>query len=246
MAYNINEIWSMDLAFVDKLAKYNRGIKYLLVAVDVLSRYVRMEPLKSKDAKETALALKKMIRKKQPEKIWTDKGTEFKGDFKKLCDSRGIEIYHTESETKSAFAERNIRSLKNIIYKFLELKWTYSYIDHLQEFVKTINSRTNRVTKLAPNKVTKKDVPRLVSLASTTKSKGQTPKFKPGDFVRIAKKDLPLRKGYKQTYTNEVFEIQKIATFNPPTYNLIDTNQEEIKGKFYQQELKKVDVLDLK
>ncbi len=50
-------------------------------------------------------------------KVWTDKGTEFKGDFKILCDKQGIEIYHTESETKSAFAERNIRSLKNIIYK---------------------------------------------------------------------------------------------------------------------------------
>ena len=99
---------------------------------------------------------------------------------------------------------------------------------------------------MAPNKVTKKDVPRLVSLASTTKSKEQTPKFKPGDFVRIAKKDLPFRKGYKQTYTNEVFEIQKVATFNPPTYNLIDASREEIKGKFYQQELKKVDVLDSK
>ncbi len=176
-----------------------------------------------------------MIRKKQPEKIWTEKGTEFKGDFKKLWDSKGIEIHHTESETKSAFAERNFRSLENIIYKFLELK--YSYIDHLQKFVKTINSRTKRVTKLSPNKVTKKDVPRLVSLFVTAKSKPKIPKLKPGDFVRFAKKYLPFRKGYKQTYTNEVVEIQKVATLNPATYNLIDTNQEEIKGKFHQQEL---------
>ena len=31
----INEIWCMDLAFVDKLASQNKGVKYLLVAVDV-------------------------------------------------------------------------------------------------------------------------------------------------------------------------------------------------------------------
>ena len=31
---DINEIWSLDLAYVDKLAKYNRGVQYLLVAVD--------------------------------------------------------------------------------------------------------------------------------------------------------------------------------------------------------------------
>ena len=60
----------MDLAFVDKLANYNREIKYLMVAADVWSsRYERVEPLKSKDAKETAPALKKMIRKKQLEDL---------------------------------------------------------------------------------------------------------------------------------------------------------------------------------
>ena len=31
---DLNEIWSIDLAFVNKLAKYNRGVRYLLVAVD--------------------------------------------------------------------------------------------------------------------------------------------------------------------------------------------------------------------
>ena len=35
---DLNEIWSVDLAFADKLAKYNSGVKYLLVAVDCLSR----------------------------------------------------------------------------------------------------------------------------------------------------------------------------------------------------------------
>ena len=33
---DINEIWSLDLAHVDKLAKYSRNIKYLLIAVDCL------------------------------------------------------------------------------------------------------------------------------------------------------------------------------------------------------------------
>ena len=31
----INEIWCMDLAFEDKLASQNNGVKYLLVAVDI-------------------------------------------------------------------------------------------------------------------------------------------------------------------------------------------------------------------
>ena len=236
---DINEIWSLDLAHVDKLAKYNSNIKYLLVAVDCLSRYLRVEPLKTKYATEAAEAFKKMIKNKQPEKVWVDDGTEFLGEFKQLCNKRGIQLYSTFSEKKSAFAERNIRSLKKIIHRYLEEKWTYSYIDQLDQFVKTINSRVNRVTKIAPNKVTKKDVPRLVSLTVQTSS-NQKPKFYIGDFVRIVKKDKAFRKSYKQSFTDEVFEITGIPTLSPPTYSLVDTDKEPIQGKLYQPELQLV------
>ena len=65
---------------------------------------------------------------------------------------------------KWAFAEKKIRSLKNFIYKYLEDKWTYSYNNQMQSFVQSINSRVNRVMKLVPNKMTKEDVPYLISL----------------------------------------------------------------------------------
>ena len=136
IAYDINEIWSLDLAHVDKLSKQNAGIKYLLIAVDCLSGFLRVEPLKSNNATTTAEAFKQMIKQKQPKKVWVDAGTEFKGNFKTLCQRRNIEIYETFSEKKSAFAERNIRSLKNIIYKYLEEKWIYSYISQLKNLCK--------------------------------------------------------------------------------------------------------------
>ena len=125
--------------------------------------------MRSKSAEEIARNFRKMIQKQKPQKVWTNKGTEFKGDLKNLCDQEGIETYTTQSETKSAYAERNIRSLKNIFYKHLEHKWTYHYINKLSQFVDTINSRVNRVTKLAPNKVSKKHVPQLRSLISCSR-----------------------------------------------------------------------------
>ena len=67
----INEIWCMDLAFVGKLASQNKGVKYLLVAVDVFSRFVRVQTMITKYAKDTLQAFKKMIsRKNIPEKLW--------------------------------------------------------------------------------------------------------------------------------------------------------------------------------
>ena len=59
------------------------------------------------------------------------------------------------------------------------------------------SSRTNHVIKLAPNRVTKKDVPRLISLRLEQSLKlVRRPKFYVGNFVRRAKTDIPFRKGY--------------------------------------------------
>ena len=111
----------------------------------------------------------------------------------------------------------------------------------MQSFVQTINSRVDRVTKLTPNNLTKKDVPYLRSLIYDASAKlVLRPKFYVGDFVQISKADLPFRKGYKQTFINEVFEIYDIPTTNPPNYSLTDATQEPVKEKFYELELVEV------
>ena len=51
-----NEIWCMDLAYVDKLAKNSNGVKYLLVRQDLFDRTVDAERLKTKNSKETFCA----------------------------------------------------------------------------------------------------------------------------------------------------------------------------------------------
>ena len=61
----INEIWCMDLAFVEKLASQNNRVKYFLVAVDTFSRFVRVQTMKTKYAKSTLQAFRKMISRKK-------------------------------------------------------------------------------------------------------------------------------------------------------------------------------------
>ena len=58
-----------------------------------------------------------------------------------------------------------------------------------------------------------------------------------GDYVRVAKRGIPFRKGHKQWFTDKVFGVFDIPTRNSPSYNLIDTNRELIEGKFYESEL---------
>ena len=70
----------MDLVDLQKLAKYNKGYKYLLTVIDVLSKFAWVEPLKSKSATAMVEALQRLwarLGDRLPEKVQTDSGGEF-------------------------------------------------------------------------------------------------------------------------------------------------------------------------
>ena len=200
----------MDLAYVDKLAKYNNGVKYLLVRQDLFDRTVDAKGMKTKDSKETVRAFLTMITKKnRPKKTWVDKGTEFAGEFKKLCKAEGIKIYSTMSETKAAFAERTIRSLKNILYRYMEDNGD-KYIHKLTQFVTTLNSRRNCWIDLIPKNVKNCDF--LSILYSKPLREFRKPKFEFGERVRISRFDLPFGRAMSHSLRKK---FSKLLQFLP-------------------------------
>ena len=78
--FKINEQFVMDLVDMQKLAKYNKGYKYLLTVIDVLSKFAWVEPLKSKSATAMVEALQRLwarLGDRLPQKVQTDFGGEF-------------------------------------------------------------------------------------------------------------------------------------------------------------------------
>ena len=180
-----NEIWCMDLAYVDKLAKENNGVKDLLVRQDLFGRTVNAKGMKTKDSQETVKAFSSMITKRnRPKKIWVDKGTGFAGAFKKFCAAEGIQVYSTMSETEATFAERTIPSLKNFLYRYME-DFGYKYIHKLPQIITTLNSRRNRSIDMRPNTVKNCDFMSILYSKPLPEFKKTT--FKIGDRVRISK-----------------------------------------------------------
>ena len=194
--------------------------------------------MKTKVSKETVQAFLTMILKKnRPKKTLVDKGRHFAGEFRKLCKAEGIQIYSTMSESRAAFAERTIRSLKHILYRYMEDNG-YKYIHKLTQFVTTINSGRNCSIDLKPKNVRNSDF--LSILYSKPLPEFRKPKIKIGDRVRISKYDLPFRKGYKPQFTQKVFKIVAISSKKLPTYTIKDEQDEIIRRQFYQKELNKV------
>ena len=116
-----DNIWGVDLADMQSLSKYNKGIKYLLCAIDLFSKYTWVIPLKDKKGTSIVIAFQKIIaEKRKPNKIWVDQGSEFYNQsFKDFLKMNNIEMYSTFNEGKSVVAERVIRTLNNKICKHL-------------------------------------------------------------------------------------------------------------------------------
>ena len=103
------------------LSKYNKGIKHLLCVIGLFSKYARVVALKDKKVTNIVNTFQKIISEgRKPNKIWVDQGSEFyNNSFKDFLKVNNIEMYSTWNEGKSVFAERFIRTLKNMIFKHM-------------------------------------------------------------------------------------------------------------------------------
>ena len=73
-----NEIWCMDLAYVDKLVKDDNCVKYLLVFQDLFDRTVDAKGMRTTDSKETVRAfLTKITKRTHPKKFGSTREQKF-------------------------------------------------------------------------------------------------------------------------------------------------------------------------
>ena len=91
-----DNIWGVDLADMQSLSRKNKGIKYLLCAIDLYSKYAFVIPLKDKKGTSIVNAFNKIIKQsnRKPNKIWVDQGGEFYNNvFQKWLSDNDIIMY---------------------------------------------------------------------------------------------------------------------------------------------------------
>ena len=122
---------------MQSLTKYNKGIKYLLCAIDLFSKYARVVPLKDKKEVSIVNAFKKIISEgRKQDEILVDQGSEFyNNSFKDFLKINNIEMYSTYNEGKSVVAERFIRTLQNKTFKHMTAISKNVYFDVLDDIV---------------------------------------------------------------------------------------------------------------
>ena len=234
-----DNIWGVDLADMQSLSRKDKGIKYLLCAIDLFSIYAFVIPLKDKKGISIVNAFNKIIKQsnRKPNKIWVDQGGEFYNNvFKKWLSHNDIIMYSTYNEGKSVVAVRFIRTLKNKLYKHMTATAKNVYYDVLDDLVNKYNNTKHNTIKMKPTDV--KNNKRVYIDEHNEKDS----RFKVGDRVRISKFKNIFTKGYTSNWSTEIFIVDKINDTVPYTYNLKDLNDEEIIGSFYDRELQKTKI----
>ena len=245
-----------DTVSMTRYRKNNNGYAYILVLIDVMSKYAWTKPLKTLKGKEMVETLKS-LKMTKPENLRTDRGSEFiNSDLKRYVDEHGINHYTTTNEKKANFAERFIKTLKSRITKYMHKNNSHEWTKALSKITASYNNTHHRTIDMTPSRALKTDDVTLWKKLyhspydkklKTSKNGGpriKNPyKFKLGDEVKLSFIKETFAKEYDSKWTDEYFIItSRSIGENIPQYRLKDWNNKSIEGRFYEQELQKVDI----
>ena len=142
-----DNIWGADLADMQLLSKFNKGIKYLLCVMDLFSKYAFVVPLK--DKKGISIVMHFRVFQLNLKENQIKYGLKKVLNFKTLLLENGCKIMALY-EGKSVVAERFIRTLKSKIYKCMTSISKNVYINKLNAIVNKYNNTDHTTVKMKP------------------------------------------------------------------------------------------------
>ena len=244
--YTIDHIWDVDLMVISEhLVESNDGFRYVLGAIDILSRHVWVACLKTKKGADVVRGIQEIFAStdRRPHTIRVDQGREFHNkevkDFLKKLD---IHMFANTTFAKANYIERFWRTLKTRIYRHLSNKDTERFVDVLPALISSYNSTFHRGIKASPNSVTHENelqfYRRHKEKADRLKPVDTKFKYNIGDKVRVSHLSKPFQRSYDEQFTPEVFTVvKKIERQGLPLYELEDCAKDKIEGRWYEQEL---------
>ena len=237
----INDLWQMDLMEMIPYSKINKGYKYILCCIDVFSRVASAVAIKTKSAVEMAEAIQTLFKDNVPANLQTDAGKEFyNSKVKVILEKLNINHYSVYTPNKAALVERFIRTLRDRLKRYFVTQGNKTWYLVLPKVISSYNHSSHRgLNGLRPVDVNSKNEKKIVTEKIRKMDPPSKPKYSIGNFVRISKYNAsPFIKNFDENWSDEVFQITRISSkYSPVMYFIKDYENNEIVGKFYEQEL---------
>ena len=122
---------------------------------------------------------------------------------------------------------------------------TNNWVDVLEDLVINYNNTKHSSILMKPADVNKTNKDQVwTTLFGDAVGNLPLPKFRVGDTMRVSRYKNIFSKGYEANFTEEIFKVKKVLRGDPNTYEIEDHEGEPIIGKFYEEELSRVDKKD--
>jgi hypothetical protein len=263
----VDALWDADLIDLSFYKLKNEGYCYILLMIDIFTRYTYLRPLKTKSSVDVIEAMTSIFDKgRVPNTLRTDKGREFSNvKVSAFYEAKNIHHYVTFNDTQANYAERCIKTIKTKIFRYMKEHNNHRYVDVIQSIVEGYNNSIHRSLGRTPssvNKVNEDEVrldqyllknrsrkplqkPRIINdeaVANKRKKKRkQMYSFKLGDIVRISLIKEKFDREYDQKWSTETFSVTKrFIREKIPIYSITDLAGDEVGGTFYAKELQNV------
>ena len=241
----INSQFQVDLMDISRYASQNDKFMFLVVCIDVLSKFGWAIPIRSKHGRTVADAVQPIIQERTPSMLSTDRGSEFKSHyFQDLLAENNIR--HFYANPKVSICERFIRTLRLRLARYIYQKKSERFIDDLQKIVGAYNKSYHRSIKMRPIDVNESNA--HIAFDNLYGHEKLPPKkrfrFSVNDNVRISGiKSGFFTREFFERFSREVFIVHKRFTIDHINmYQIKDCSETILEGSFYEQELTKVDV----
>ena len=247
----VNHQLSCDLIDFSSYSQYNDGFKFILIAIDGLSRYLYTEKLKTKKGVAITEGLSSVFKKcpELPKVLNSDRGKEFLANpVQQLLKSKNIHFFTSHGDMKAANAERVIQTVKVLLYRYFDKGTQRRWVDILPQLTSTYNKNYHRSIKMSPEEA--QELPNAIKLSEQSYKKLSSVKkevshLQKGDIVRLNLNLGVLAKNYEQSWSRALYRVTSDPHYNVggsrPMYEVSELNGEKFLGRFLPEEILKVD-----
>ena len=186
---------------MQQFSKWNKGYRYLLMVLDLFSKYGWIIPLKNKKEELSHKPSKPSLKRTVSHNIFgLIKGQNIiTKNLKDLLQKHNITLYSTENEEKSSVCKRWNRTIITKMRKEFTVQGNTVYLDILPKILKQYDNTTHSSIKMTPVEASRKKNESIVyfNLYGDMEQLASKRRFKVGDKVRISKyKTKVFDKGY--------------------------------------------------
>lgn len=204
LAQALDEHWQADLIDLPRLEKSNNGYRYMLVVMDIFSRFLWVVPLKNKTGSGVARGFRQLFTDRYPGILTTDNGKEFLNqDVLRVLKEKDImhKVNFPGDHGHLGIVERANKTIKTQLFKYSTATGNDNWVNVMGDIVDGYNNTFHSTTKRRPVDV----------VAGTQRPVGQKQpelvRLPLGAQVRIVVNRKQFAKGYEARFSRALYIV---------------------------------------